>query len=69
MAERALAVQAVNVLENRPEIGRRLPDKLEMFHILRQLTGIRHLFIRAELVIALQNTQIEMPEKAGVLLQ
>ena len=53
MAERALAVQTVNVLENRPKVGRRLPDELKMFHVIRKLTGVCHLFVRAELIVAL----------------
>lgn len=53
MAERALAVQAVNVLKNRSKVGRRLPDELKMFHIVRKFAGVRHLFVRAELIVAL----------------
>ena len=57
------------MLENRTKIGRRLTDQFKMLHIFREFPRICHLFVRTQLIVALQNTQVEMPEKASVLLQ
>ena len=67
--ERALADQPVHMREYRPEIGGGLADQLKMLHILPQLALAGDAPVRAELVVALQDAQVETSEKALVFPQ
>lgn len=67
--ERALSDKLVDVLENRAEIGRRLADKLEMRHVVGKFLRVVNDLVRAQLVVALQDAQVDAAEKARVLLE
>ena len=67
--ERALSDKLVDVLENRAEIGRRLADKLEMRHVVGKFLRVVNDPVRAQLVVALQDAQVDAAEKARALLE
>ena len=67
--ECAFGDQPVNMCKNRTKIGCGLTDQLELRHIVGQFACIGDAFVRAELVIALQNAQVDVTEKALAVLQ
>ena len=68
MVERALGNQLVHMLEYRAEVGRRLADQLKVVHIVAQAALAGDAPVRAELVVALQDAQVDLPEKALAVL-
>ena len=64
VVERPLGNQLVDVFKHRPEVGRGLADQLEVLHIVAQVVLACDALIRAQLVVALQNAQVDVPEKA-----
>ena len=69
MMESAFAHQPVDVLEHRPEVSRGLADQFKTRHIVSQIARVRDALVCAYLVVALDNAQVDVPEKAFAVLQ